>query len=74
LIYEDNGVGIEAGIKDMLFLKDFRKGTGYGLCLIKRICEMYGWTIAEEGEFGKGVRFVIRMPPTVSLYGENEEN
>ena len=64
LIYEDDGVGIEG----------FGKSTGYGLYLIKCICEMYGWTIAEEGEFGEGVRFVIRMPPTVSLSMANEEN
>ena len=74
LIYEDDGVGIEAGIKEMLFQKGFGKSTGYGLYLIKCTCEMYGWTISEEGESGEGVRFVIRMPPTVSLYRVNEEN
>jgi signal transduction histidine kinase len=62
LLYEDNGVGIDAGMREMLFQKGFGKGTGYGLYLIKRICEMYGWTICENGEAGKGVRFVINIP------------
>lgn len=62
LIYEDNGVGIDSGVKEMIFRKGFGQGTGYGLYLIKRICEMYGWTIQECGEFGKGVRFVISLP------------
>jgi len=62
LIYEDNGVGIDADMKDVLFQKGFGRGTGYGLYLIKRICEMYGWSILEDGKPGKGVRFVIGMP------------
>lgn len=62
LIYEDNGVGIDSGVKEMIFRKGFGQGTGYGLYLIKRICEMYGWSIQECGEFGKGVRFVISLP------------
>jgi signal transduction histidine kinase len=62
LIYEDNGVGIDPSMKDMLFRKGFGQGTGYGLYLIKRICEMYGWIIQETGEFGKGVRFIIGLP------------
>ncbi len=61
LIYEDNGVGIDPNMKGNLFQKGFGKGTGYGLYLIKRICEMYGWTIQENGEPGKGVRFVIKL-------------
>lgn len=62
LIYEDNGVGIDSGVKEMIFRKGFGQGTGYGLYLIKRICEMYGWSIQECGEFGKGIRFVISLP------------
>jgi PAS domain S-box-containing protein len=60
LVYEDDGVGIDPNMKGMLFQKGFGKGTGYGLYLIKRICEMYGWAIQENGEPGKGARFVIK--------------
>jgi PAS domain S-box-containing protein len=48
--------------KQRLFQKGAGKGTGYGLYLIKRICEMYGWTLQETGEPGKGVRFVMKIP------------
>ncbi len=62
LIYEDNGVGVDPVIKEKLFQKGAGKGTGYGLYLIKRICEMYGWTLRENGGLGKGVRFVMKIP------------
>ena len=65
LIYEDDGVGIEPAVKAKLFQKGFGKGTGYGLYLIKRICEMYEWTIIENGELGKGVKFTLKLPTTV---------
>ncbi len=65
LIYQDDGAGIEPTMKDRLFQKGFGKGTGYGLYLIKRICEMYGWTIQENGEYGKGVRFLMKIQSSI---------
>ena len=63
LIYEDNGNGINPKIKDRLFEKGVTtKGTGYGLWLIRRICEMYGWSVQEKGMYGQGVRFVMTIP------------
>ncbi|MGF3521687.1 MAG: CheR family methyltransferase [Candidatus Bathyarchaeia archaeon] len=62
LIYEDDGVGINFEDKEKLFQKGFGKGTGYGLYLIKKACEIYGWTIKETGEPGKGAKFVITIP------------
>ncbi|HSV50302.1 MAG TPA: PAS domain-containing sensor histidine kinase [Candidatus Acidoferrales bacterium] len=67
LIYEDNGNGIDPQIKDRLFEKGVTtKGTGYGLWLIRRICEMFGWSVQEKGVYGRGVRFVITIPNDVS--------
>lgn len=67
LVYEDNGNGIDPKIKDRLFEKGVTtKGTGYGLWLIRRICEMYGWTVQETGEYGQGVRFVMTIPNSLS--------
>jgi signal transduction histidine kinase len=67
LVYEDNGNGIDPQIKDRLFEKGVTtKGTGYGLWLIRRICEMYGWTVHETGEYGHGVRFVMKIPNSLS--------
>jgi PAS domain S-box-containing protein len=57
IIYEDNGGGIDSETKKSLFVKGIGRGTGYGLYLIKRTCEIYGWSIKETAKQGKGVRF-----------------
>ncbi|MGA3191305.1 MAG: PAS domain S-box protein [Candidatus Bathyarchaeia archaeon] len=64
LIYEDDGVGIPKDAKTKLFTEGFTtgKGSGYGLYLIGRIMEVYGWTINETGTHGKGAQFTINMP------------
>lgn len=65
LIYEDNGVGISKDEKEKIFREGYGKGTGYGLYLIKKICEAYGWTIQEWGIPGKGALFVMTIPKTI---------
>jgi PAS domain S-box-containing protein len=70
LIYEDDGVGIPEEIRSNLFSKGFGKGTGYGLYLIKRICEAYGWTIQETGKQGQGAQFTMTIPK-ISKDGKN---
>ena len=64
LFYEDNGVGIPKANKPKLFHEGFTTGksTGLGLSFIKKMVEVYGWTITEEGEPGKGAKFVINIP------------
>ncbi len=64
LFYEDNGVGVSEADKPKLFHEGFTTGksTGLGLFLIKKMVEVYGWTITEEGEPGKGAKFVITIP------------
>jgi signal transduction histidine kinase len=62
LIYEDDGVGIPKEIRSNLFNEGFGKGTGYGLYLIKRICEAYGWSIQETGKHGHGSQFTMVIP------------
>jgi PAS domain S-box-containing protein len=64
LIYEDDGVGISAEKKLKLFSEGFSTGgsTGFGLFLIKKMLDVYGWTILEEGEPGKGAKFTITIP------------
>jgi PAS domain S-box-containing protein len=62
IIYEDNGGGIDEEAKTHLFVKGFGHGTGFGLYLIKRTCDIYGWTVKETGEPGKGARFEFDMP------------
>jgi PAS domain S-box-containing protein len=59
LIYEDDGVGIPSDVKNNLFQEGYGTGTGYGLYLIKRICEAYGWAIEETGKEGQGAQFTM---------------
>ena len=62
LIYEDDGVGIADEEKSKLFQEGYGKGTGFGLYLIKRICEGYGWKIQETGKHGEGAQFTMTIP------------
>jgi PAS domain S-box-containing protein len=73
LVYEDDGVGIPAAEKPKLFNEGYSTGgsTGYGLYLIHKIVEVYGWTIQEIGEPSRGVRFVLTIPMTNSNGKEN---
>jgi len=62
LVYEDDGVGIPEAEKEKIFMEGYGKGTGYGLYLIRKICEVYGWTIRETGKHSKGAQFTITIP------------
>jgi signal transduction histidine kinase len=64
IMYEDDGLGIPDNMRSSLFKEGFTsgKGTGYGLFMIKRICEVYGWTIRETGKQGKGAQFTMSIP------------
>jgi PAS domain S-box-containing protein len=62
LIYEDDGVGIPMNEKELIFKEGYGKGTGYGLYLIRKICEAYGWKFTEMGTPKKGAEFVMSLP------------
>lgn len=62
LIFEDNGVGVEEEQKKEIFKRDVGKNTGMGLFLTSEILAITGITIEENGIFGKGARFEIRVP------------
>jgi signal transduction histidine kinase len=66
LVYKDDGVGIPLESKGYLFKVGFSTAgsTGYGLYLIKKMVDIYGWSINEIGEPEQGVRFVITIPAT----------
>jgi signal transduction histidine kinase len=55
-------VGIPDDLRSNLFKEGVGKGTGYGLFMIKRICEVYGWMIRETGKPGKGAQFTMTIP------------
>ncbi|MCK4885702.1 ATP-binding protein, partial [Candidatus Bathyarchaeota archaeon] len=62
LVYEDDGVGIPKAEKEKIFTEGYGKDNGYGLYLIRKMCEVYGWTIKETGKHGKGTQFTITIP------------
>jgi len=63
LIWEDDGPGIPADQKELIFERGIGKHTGFGLFLSREILAITGMTITETGEPGKGVRFEILVPP-----------
>jgi PAS domain S-box-containing protein len=64
LVYEDDGVGVPLENKSRLFKEGFSTGgsTGFGLFLTKRMIDVYGWTIEENGKPGEGAKFTITIP------------
>ncbi|MCW4030398.1 MAG: PAS domain-containing sensor histidine kinase [Candidatus Bathyarchaeota archaeon] len=64
LIYEDNGVGVPIENKVHIFQKGFSTGgsTGFGLFLISKMIDVYGWKIQETGLPNQGAKFVITIP------------
>ena len=62
IIYSDNGKGVEKSEKEKIFQENYGEGTGRGLFLIRKTLKDYGCLIKEEGEFGKGAKFLISVP------------
>lgn len=62
LVFEDDGPGIPAEIKNQVFSPDFQKTKSVGLFLAREILEITGITIEENGTFGTGARFEIVVP------------
>lgn len=62
IVYNDNGCGIGCQEKEKIFLKGYGKNSGQGLYFIREIMRINGMTIHEDGEPGRGARFVIRVP------------
>jgi PAS domain S-box-containing protein len=63
----DTGYGIPKDALPKIFepfytTKEFGKGTGLGLTVVKGIIEEHQGTITVESEEGKGTRFTIRLP------------
>lgn len=63
VIYEDNGEGIPDDEKVKVFKRGYGKNTGLGLFLIREILSITNIQIIENGEAGKGVRFLMTVTP-----------
>jgi len=67
----DTGIGVTQGNLEKIF-KPFQQadssttrehgGTGLGLTISKRFCEMLGGSIRAESEPGHGTRFIVKLP------------
>jgi DNA-binding response OmpR family regulator len=62
LIYEDDGVGINATEKKMIFSHEYGPSASHGLFLSEEILSVTGITICETGTPGEGVRFEMSFP------------
>lgn len=62
MVIEDNGSGIPVADKERIFERGYGRGTGWGLFLAREIFAITGITVTENGEPGKGARFVITLP------------
>jgi signal transduction histidine kinase len=72
LFVENNGVSIPATDKQKIFERGYGKEASWGLFLAREILAATDMTITETGEPGKGVRFVITLPPgSFRLDGED---
>jgi PAS domain S-box-containing protein len=65
LYIEDDGVGIAADEKELIFRRGYGKNTGLGLYVSKEVLGITGIGITENGELGKGTRLVITIPPGI---------
>jgi signal transduction histidine kinase len=62
IICEDDGVGIQSEEKKKIFERGYGKNSGFGLFFAREILAITQSTIEENGEWGKGARFEIRVP------------
>jgi K+-sensing histidine kinase KdpD len=62
LIIEDNGVGIEDYRKEIVFTRESCSTNGIGLFLVREILSITDIRIFEDGIYGKGARFVLKIP------------
>jgi CheY-like chemotaxis protein len=70
---EQKYVGRPTENKKLLFKEGFSTSgsTSYGLFLIKKMVDVYGWQIKENGEPSKGAKFTMTIPKFNSNGKEN---
>ncbi|MDI6736732.1 MAG: ATP-binding protein, partial [bacterium] len=69
----DTGIGVAEKDKSRIFeplVTTRKKGSGLGLSIIELIVNCHGGIIREEGNFGKGAKFVIFLPVRQRKGGE----
>ena len=72
IVCEDDGVGVAAAEKEMIFEPGFGKNTGLGLALSREVLDITGITIKEAGETGVGARFEMTVPKSAWRFTEKD--
>ena len=77
---EDDGVGLAEEQQRRLF-RPFAQGdtsisrkyggTGLGLALVWRFCQLMGGEVAVQSALGKGATFTVQLPATVVLRADS---
>ena len=64
LVHKDDSVGISTESKQTRFTEGFSTGscTGFGLFLIRKMIDLYGFQIQETSKAGKNAKFTTATP------------
>jgi len=73
IICEDDGVGVSVDEKGKIFERGYGKHTGLGLHFAREVLHITRIDIEENGEPGKGARFVISVPKGRWRYAGEEK-
>ncbi len=82
-IVEDTGIGIEEEYLPKLFDEYSRldpeknrgiEGTGLGLAIVKELCAAMRGEIKVESEYGKGSKFIVKIPQRISMIKSSSED
>lgn len=63
ILCEDDGPGVSPDCKDRIFEPGFGQNSGFGLTISREILGITGIAIRETGEFRRGARFEMLVPP-----------
>jgi PAS domain S-box-containing protein len=64
IILQDNGKGVPMDMKERIFARGYGQNSGLGLFLVREVLATTSITITENGLWGSGARFEIRVPIT----------
>ncbi|MBT8508920.1 hypothetical protein AZH53_10940 [Methanomicrobiaceae archaeon CYW5] len=64
----DDGKGIPAAEKELIFHRQYGVNTGYGLFLAREVLSITGISISETGTEGEGASFELNIPPGTWRY------